>query len=130
MTEQIDHNGALSACRVTTESTVRMSDGKRGFIFALSAYLLWGIPHLKTVAHMPALEVVAHRVIWSVPIAGALLWWLGLFGDLKVALTTPRMLGMAMLTASGHYAQLGHRCRPSAAAMPSIRHLAITSILW
>ncbi len=102
MTEQIDHNGALSACRVTTELTVRMSDGKRGFIFALSAYLLWGILpfYLKTVAHMPALEVVAHRVIWSVPIAGALLWWLGLFGDLKVALTTPRMLGMAMLTAS------------------------------
>ncbi|MBZ9655111.1 EamA family transporter RarD [Phyllobacterium lublinensis] len=79
-----------------------MSDGKRGFIFALSAYLLWGVLpfYLKTVAHMPALEVVAHRIVWSVPIAGALLWWLGLVGDLKVALTTPRMLVMAMLTAS------------------------------
>ena len=48
---------------------------------------------------MPALEVVAHRIIWSVPIAVALLWWLGLFGDLKVAFTTPRMLAMAILTA-------------------------------
>jgi chloramphenicol-sensitive protein RarD len=79
-----------------------MSEGKRGFIFALSAYLLWGILpfYLKSVAHMPALEVVAHRIIWSVPIAAALLWWLGLFGDLKIALTTPRMLAMATLTAS------------------------------
>lgn len=102
MTEQINHPGAATVCPVTTESTVRMSDGKRGFIFALSAYLLWGVLpfYLKTVAHMPALEVVAHRIVWSVPIAGALLWWLGLVGDLKVALTTPRMLVMAMLTAS------------------------------
>ncbi|MGH7003295.1 MAG: EamA family transporter, partial [Alphaproteobacteria bacterium] len=78
-----------------------MPDGRRGFIFALSAYLLWGILpfYLKTVAHMPALEVVAHRVVWSVPIAGLLLWWLGLYGDLKTALTTPRMLAMATLTA-------------------------------
>ena len=102
MTEQINHSRAVSASLVTTESTTGMSDGQKGFIFALSAYLLWGILpfYLKTVAHMPALEVVAHRIIWSVPIAGALLWWLGLFGDLKIALTTPRMLAMATLTAS------------------------------
>jgi chloramphenicol-sensitive protein RarD len=101
MTEQINHSPAVNATLVTTE-TIGMSDGKKGFIFALAAYLLWGILpfYLKTVAHMPALEVVAHRIIWSVPIAGALLWWLGLFGDLKIALTTPRMLAMATLTAS------------------------------
>ncbi|MEK1887388.1 MAG: EamA family transporter RarD [Phyllobacterium sp.] len=102
MTEQITTNRAVTAGLVTTEVPGGMSDGKKGFIFALAAYLLWGILpfYLKTVAHMPALEVVAHRIIWSVPIAGLLLWWLGLFGDLKVALTTPRMLLMAMLTAS------------------------------
>ncbi|NTS30047.1 EamA family transporter RarD [Phyllobacterium sp. BT25] len=102
MTEQIASNRAVTAALVTTEGPGGMSDGKKGFIFALSAYLLWGVLpfYLKSVAHMPALEVVAHRIIWSVPIAALLLWWLGLFGDLKVALTTPRMLFMAMLTAS------------------------------
>ncbi|SDP56691.1 chloramphenicol-sensitive protein RarD [Phyllobacterium sp. YR620] len=102
MTEQIASNRAVTAGLVTTEGPGGMSDGKKGFIFALSAYLLWGVLpfYLKSVAHMPALEVVAHRIIWSVPIAALLLWWLGLFGDLKVALTTPRMLFMAMLTAS------------------------------
>ena len=102
MTEQINHGRAVSASLVTTETTTGMSDGQKGFIFALSAYLLWGVLpfYLKTVAHMPALEVVAHRIIWSIPIAGALLWWLGLFRDLKIALTTRRMLAMATLTAS------------------------------
>ncbi len=102
MTEQIASNRAVTAGLVTTEGPGGMSDGKKGFIFALSAYLLWGVLpfYLKSVAHMPALEVVAHRIIWSVPIAALLLWWLGLFGDLKVALTTPWMLFMAMLTAS------------------------------
>ncbi len=97
MSEQAKMNGPIDAL-----SLPGMSDGKKGFIFALSAYLLWGILpfYLKTVAHIPALEVVAHRIVWSVPIAGLLLWWLGLFGDLKVALTTPRMLAMATLTAS------------------------------
>ena len=41
--------------------------------FALSAYLLWGfLPfYMKAVAHIPAAEVIAHRIVWSVPIAGA-----------------------------------------------------------
>lgn len=97
MSEQAKMNDAVQSVPLPG-----MSDGKKGFIFALSAYLLWGILpfYLKTVAHIPALEVVAHRIVWSVPIAGILLWWLGLFGDLKIALTTPRMLAMATLTAS------------------------------
>jgi len=102
MTEQINSNRAVAGNLVTPETFVRMSDGKKGFIFALCAYLLWGVLpfYLKSVAHIPALEVVAHRIVWSVPIAALLLWWMGLLGDLKVAFTTPRMLGMAVLTAS------------------------------
>lgn len=97
MSEQAKMNDAVQSVPLPG-----MSDGKKGFILALSAYLLWGVLpfYLKTVAHIPALEVVAHRIVWSVPIAGILLWWLGLFGDLKIALTTPRMLAMATLTAS------------------------------
>jgi chloramphenicol-sensitive protein RarD len=54
-------------------------DSPRGFMFALVAYLLWGfLPFfMKAVAHIPAPEVVAHRIIWSVPLAGLVLVWLG-----------------------------------------------------
>lgn len=102
MTQQIDCNRAVAGSHSTSDAFVGMSDGKKGFIFALCAYLLWGILpfYLKSVAHIPALEVVAHRIVWSVPIAVALLWWLGLLGDLRAAFTTPRMLAMAILTAS------------------------------
>ena len=55
---------------------------------------------MKAVAHIPAPEVVAHRVIWSVPLAGIVLIWLGRTADIKVALRTPRTLAMGFLTAS------------------------------
>lgn len=73
----------------------------RGFVFALIAYLLWGFMplYMKAVAHIPALEVLAHRIIWSVPVAGALLLVLGRTADIRVALRSPRILGMAALTA-------------------------------
>lgn len=74
----------------------------RGFLFALSAYLLWGmLPlFLKLVDHIPAGEVVAHRIVWSVPIAAAVLLALGRTADLKAALSSPRTLGMAAVTAT------------------------------
>ena len=74
----------------------------RGFLFALSAYLLWGLLplYMKAVAHIPAVEVVAHRVLWSVPIAGVVLLALGRTGDIAAALRSPRTLAMAALTAA------------------------------
>lgn len=80
----------------------RGGDTPRGFAFALTAYFLWGfLPlYMKQLAHIPTLEVLAHRVLWSVPVALVILLWLGRTGDLMRALRTPRMLGMAGVTAA------------------------------
>jgi chloramphenicol-sensitive protein RarD len=77
-------------------------DSSAGFGFALGAYVIWGfLPiYMKAVAHIPPAEVIAHRVIWSLPIALAVLVWLGRTGDLRRALRTPRMLIMAAATAT------------------------------
>jgi chloramphenicol-sensitive protein RarD len=74
----------------------------RGFAFALCAYLLWGFLPLfmKAVAHVPPAEIVAHRIVWSIPIAGAVLLALGRTGDITAALKSPRALRMAALTAA------------------------------
>jgi chloramphenicol-sensitive protein RarD len=74
---------------------------RRGFFLALAAYLLWGLLpfYIKWVGHLPVLEVVAHRIIWSVPIAAAVLIWLGRTADFMRAIRSRRMLGMAALTA-------------------------------
>jgi len=76
-------------------------DSLPGFLFALAAYLLWGfLPlYMKAMAHIPPVEVIAHRVVWSVPVALAVLVILGRTGDLRAALRNPRMLGMAAVTA-------------------------------
>ena len=77
-------------------------DTPRGFAFALSAYLFWGfLPlYMKAMAHLPTAEVIAHRVIWSVPVAGAILIAIGRTAALRQALLSPRMLLMGMLTAA------------------------------
>ena len=48
---------------------------------------------MKAVAHIPSAEVVAHRIVWSVPIAGVLLLLMGRTADIR-ALRTPRTLAM------------------------------------
>jgi chloramphenicol-sensitive protein RarD len=77
-------------------------DTLSGFLFALTAYVLWGfLPlYMKALAHIPPVEVIAHRVAWSVPIALAVLWYLGRTADLRAALSSPRMLGMGAMTAA------------------------------
>ncbi len=77
-------------------------DSPRGFAFAMSAYLLWGfLPiYMKAVSHISPAEVIAHRVIWSIPVAGLVLVIMGRTRDLRVALMTPRMLAMGFVTAA------------------------------
>ena len=74
----------------------------RGFAFAFSAYLLWGfLPfYMKAVAHISPYEVVAHRVLWSVPITAAILLALGGFSSFLAVFRQPRTLAMGFLTAS------------------------------
>ena len=81
--------------------TDQTADSPRGLAFALAAYFMWGfLPlYLKAMAHIPPTEVVAHRILWSVPVAGLLLVALGRTRDLSAALRSPKMLAMASLTA-------------------------------
>ncbi|WP_298259806.1 EamA family transporter RarD [uncultured Litoreibacter sp.] len=80
----------------------KSGDSPAGLAFAVSAYFLWGfLPlYMKALSHVPAAEVVAHRVIWSIPVAGAVLILLGRTKDIKEALTSPKMLAMGCLTAT------------------------------
>jgi chloramphenicol-sensitive protein RarD len=78
------------------------ADTGPGFFLALAAYLIWGVMplYMKALAHVPTLEVLAHRVIWSVPVALVILLVLRRTQDLSAALRQPRTLVMAGLTAT------------------------------
>lgn len=90
----------MSTRDITTPAST--GDTPRGFAFALTAYLLWGVLplYLKALAHVPVVEVLAHRVVWSVPIALAVLMALGRTRDLRAAFASPRTLAMGAVTAA------------------------------
>lgn len=77
-------------------------DTPQGLGFALSAYFLWGfLPlYMKMLDHVSAAEVVAHRILWSLPIAALVLIVLRRTDALMQALRTPRMLAMGCVTAA------------------------------
>lgn len=77
-------------------------DTPEGFAFALGAYGLWGfLPiYLKWLEHVGPVEVVAHRIVWSVPVAAAVLIVLRRTDTLRAALRDPRALAMAAVTAT------------------------------
>lgn len=77
-------------------------DSPRGLAFAVAAYGLWGLLpiYMKALSHIPAAEIIAHRVIWSLPIAAAVLLYQRRADDVLAALRRPRLLAMAGLTAA------------------------------
>ncbi|KAA0971017.1 EamA family transporter RarD [Aureimonas fodinaquatilis] len=78
------------------------AESSKGLTAAIGAYLIWGLVlpvYLKALSHIPALEIVANRVIWAVPFVAGLLIWFGLFSNVRTFLT-PRYLAMALLTAT------------------------------
>ncbi|MFN4130846.1 MAG: EamA family transporter, partial [Paracoccaceae bacterium] len=86
---------------MTDPSLPKNEDSLSGFFYALTAYVMWGfLPlYMKALAHVPPAEVIAHRVLWSLPIALSVIAFLGRTQDLRQALRTPRMLVMAATTA-------------------------------
>jgi chloramphenicol-sensitive protein RarD len=48
-----------------------------GITAALAAYILWGLApiYFKQISSVAALEVIAHRILWSIPLLAGFLWW-------------------------------------------------------
>lgn len=81
--------------------SIPQSDSPKGLVYAIAAYAMWGfLPiYMKALAHLPAAEIIAHRIIWSLPIAAAVLLWQGRAAEVGQALRQPRLLAMGALTA-------------------------------
>jgi len=77
-------------------------DTSQGLAFAVGAYFLWGLMplYMKAMAHIPAAEIVVHRIIWSVPVGAIVLILLGRTDTLREAFRSPRTLMMGCVTAA------------------------------
>lgn len=74
---------------------------KTGVIFALAAYVMWGIApmYFKLLSSIPAIEIVMHRIIWSALLLCLLLLVLKKFNQVIIAIRNPKV--MIILTISG-----------------------------
>ncbi len=77
-------------------------DSPRGLALAVLVYTLWGFMplYMAQLSHVPTPEVIVHRVLWSVPIAAAVVWAGGQGAALRRALASPRQLLMAAAAAA------------------------------
>jgi chloramphenicol-sensitive protein RarD len=74
---------------------------RRGLVYGASAYLLWGLFPLYWPLLEPAspLEILAHRIVWSLVFVLILLRFTGGFGGVRTLLATPRQRNPLMLAA-------------------------------
>ncbi|MBV8659334.1 MAG: EamA family transporter RarD [Burkholderiales bacterium] len=72
-----------------------------GVLFAAAAYFIWGLLplYLKMLKPVPALEILMHRMVWSLVFLIVVLWWRGHWSWLKPALRNPRVVGRFVASA-------------------------------
>ena len=74
---------------------------RTGFLLGLSAYALWGVLPLyfKAIAAVPAFDIVAHRVLWSLPFLAILVAVSRGWPKVRDSLASPRTVAMLVVTA-------------------------------
>lgn len=76
------------------------SEARSGFFYGLAAYLFWGLAifYFKAVGRVAPMEILAHRILWSVPLLLAWLAARGRLGDLRAVLRAPRTVAILLVT--------------------------------
>jgi chloramphenicol-sensitive protein RarD len=74
---------------------------RTGFLLGLAAYALWGVLpiYFKALAAVPAVDIVAHRILWSLPYLALLILLSRGWPKVRAALAQPRTIGILLLTA-------------------------------
>lgn len=65
-----------------------------GYLYAAAAFILWGVlpVYWKQLDVVPATQLVAHRVIWTIVVLAPLVWSSGAAGNVRAVFTAPRVL--------------------------------------
>lgn len=93
-----------------TDQTITTAQQTRtGILYGLAAYTWWGlvVVYFKAVSHVTALEVLAHRIIWSVVLLGVLMTLKGRWAEVSCVMRHPRtlitLLGTTVLVAGNWF---------------------------
>lgn len=71
------------------------------YLQALTAYALWGVFPLfwKYLQHVDPVEIICHRIVWSLATLILCTSWMGQWGDVREALRRPKRVGLASIAA-------------------------------
>lgn len=74
---------------------------QRGLVFGLGAYGLWGVLpiYFKAIDSVAAIDIVAHRILWSLPFLALLLVVAGGFDEVRRTLRNRKTIRLLALTA-------------------------------
>lgn len=74
---------------------------RKGLSLGISAYALWGVLpiYFKALRAVPSVDIVAHRIVWSVPILALLLSVAGAWNEVHSALRNRRAMLLLLVTA-------------------------------
>jgi len=85
----------------TETSDLAAAESRRqGVIYGLAAYLCWGFfpVYFKSVKVVPPLEMVSHRIVWSLAFLLLLITWKGAWRSMLGLLTLPKSLSVLVAT--------------------------------
>ena len=73
---------------------------RAGYLYGVAAYGLWGVMpvYFKAIANVAAIDIVMHRILWSLPFLALLLTISKRWPEIRAALRTRRTLALLALT--------------------------------
>ncbi len=73
----------------------------KGVFYALGAYMTWGLfpIYWKLLQHVPALQLLSHRILWSFIFLALAIWITGQFKTFRSAVSQPRVLRIYFVAA-------------------------------
>ncbi|HEY5973530.1 MAG TPA: EamA family transporter RarD [Geobacteraceae bacterium] len=79
----------------------RHTASRQGLLYGILAYFVWGFfpLYFKAIAAVPALQVVCHRIVWSLLFLLAVIGWRGEWTALRTAFRSARSIALLTSTA-------------------------------
>ena len=79
-----------------------MSESEKGVMLAVMAHLVWGgmAVYFGFIRYISPVEIAVNRGFWALPIAIAVVWYLGQWRDVWRAVSNPKYLAILALTSS------------------------------
>lgn len=77
-----------------------LTNAELGVVLAVMAHLVWGgmAVYFGLIRYISPIEIAVNRGFWALPIAAAVVWYLGQWPDVRRAVASPKILAILALT--------------------------------